>query len=400
MISNYRMTATPEQNRKLIAEEFSIFKPALIAHSDTEMDLKSLKLFHEVLAFNHRAEPDRYHYTIEYEVISKTTDKRNVQKLISQEIVRIASRMQSFVFKIDKKKMYEVTGEKNAGSISPFDRIIYEGNNIKVVLGTTFKKLLVRYQQFYLGDARTVRSLNHKASIHMYWLIISHSWKGSSFEVTLEELKVFLGCPGVYEDRWDNFRKKILEPIQAEFQDTWCEFSYQTQKKGRKIHALVFEFKSDAQIIRSIINESPYPFEQKLQQYKMKYTTIMQIREQVKKGNYTEQDVEKVIQHAQQNKTIRSKPGYIVKALTERWFEKMAIQTTLEISPSSPVPTNGHWGEVQQYWNFSLEQMKELRKHYNEHTLRMVHYKKKLFFERSTPVEEVFQAFLSSAVLS
>ncbi len=397
MGSNYSMTAVPEVNRKLIAEEFSIFKPALIAHSDTEMDIKGLKLFHEVLSFNHRHEPDRYQYTIEYGLISKTSDKRNVQKIIAQEIERIASRMQSFVFKVDKQKMYEITGERNAGSISPFDRIIYQGSNIKVVLGTTFKKLLVHYQQFYLGDARTVRSLNHKASIHMYWLIISHSWKGSSFEISLEELKVSLGCPGVYEGRWDNFRRYIIDPIQQEFEGTWCNFTFEAKKKGRKICALIFHFQSDTEIIRNIINECPYPFESQLQRFRVKYTTIIQIREQVNKGVYTEQDVEKVLKHAQMDKTIRSKPGYIVKALKERWFEKMAIQIELAMPDTSSVSVNGYWGKVQQYWNFSDDQMKKLSALYNEHTLSKAHYKKQLFFDQNADTEEVFNAFIQSA---
>ena len=393
----------PEINRKLIADEFSILKPALIAHSDTEMDLKSLKLFHEVLGFHHRAEPDRHEYFIDYSTISKTQDRKNVQKIIAQEVERIATRMQGFVFRVDKKKMQEITGERNVASISPFDRIIYQGSNIKVVLGTTFKKLLVRYQQFYLGDARTVRKLNHKASIHMYWLIISHSWRGNSFDVALPELKTFLGCEGMYEGRWDNFKRYILAPIQEEFKDTWAEFTFVTKRKGRKIAALQFEFKSDAQVIRSIINESPFNFEHQLHLYDVKYSTIISIRENVTRGKYSEQDVEKVIKQAQHDRKIRNKPGYIVKALKERWFERIATQTELPIGLSpgpghaGPGHANGRWGEVQQYWNFTPQQMNQLRERFNEHELSTVHYKKKLFFQDAADVQEVFEAFMQAA---
>lgn len=389
----------PDLNRKLIAEEFAVFKPALIAHSDTEMDLKSLKLFHEVLGFNHRNEPDRYEYYIEYDLISKTQDKRNVQKIISQEVERIATRMQGFVFRVDKKKMQQITGERNVASVSPFDRIIYQGSQIKIVLGTTFKKLLVRYQQFYLGDARTVRRLNHKASIHMYWLIISHSWKGNSFEIQLEELKGLLGCPGMYEGRWDNFRRYILDPIQKEFANTWARFSYKTKRKGRSIHSLLFEFDSDAQVIRGIINESPFSFEHQLHLFKMSYTSIVHIREQVRTGKYGEQDVEKVIKHALDDKKVRNRAGYIIQALKEKWYERMAVQTeiSIPIPASTPAPVNGHWGEVQQYWKFSEGQMKELRNLYNEQTLKTTHYRKKIFFDTETAVEEVYHAFLESA---
>ena len=94
--------------RKLISEEFQIHKPQIIAHSDTEMDLKSLKLFHEVLGFNHRTEPKRHAYYIAYDSICKTKDERKVQKIIDQEVERISTRMQAFVYKVEKKKMKEI----------------------------------------------------------------------------------------------------------------------------------------------------------------------------------------------------------------------------------------------------------------------------------------------------
>ncbi|WKN46490.1 replication initiation protein [Tunicatimonas pelagia] len=365
------------------------------------MDLKSLKLFHEVLGFNHRTEPDRYEYFIDYNLISKTRDARNIQKIISQEVERIASRMQGFVFRVDKKKMHEITGERNVASVSPFDRIVYQGSQVKIVLGRTFKKLLVRYQQFYLGDARTVRRLNHKASIHMYWLIISHSWKGHSFEVTLEELKRLLGCPGAYENRWDNFRKFILDPIQKEFKNTWAKFEYTTKRKGRRINSLTFTFESDAQVIRNIINESPYKFEHQLHLYQMKHNAVIHIRDQVRKGVYTEQDVENVILHAQSEKKIKSKAGFIIKALKDGWYERMAIQTELQIPVTTvvkptPTPKNGYWGEIQAYWNFSDEQINELRQVYNENTLKKAHYQKSTFFTEETNTEIVFDSFMES----
>ena len=394
------MTALP-LNRKLIAEEFAIFKPALIAHSDTAMDLKSLKLFHEILGFNHRAEPERHDYYIPYEAVCKTQDKRNIQKLISQEVERIATSMQGFVFKVDKKKMQEITGERNTGSISPFDRIVYQGSNIKCVLGTTFKQLLIRYQQFYLGDARTVRQLNHKSSIHMYWLIISHSWRESSFEITLKDLKIHLGCEGQYEGRWDNFKRFILDPICQEFSDTWAAFAYETIRKGRKIHALRFDFKSDAQVIRSIINESPYPFEHQLHLYRMDARKIVHIREQVNKGRYTEQDVNAIIKHVQHNRKIKNKAGYIVQSLKEGWYRNLAVQIELPMaaaeSPSpGPAPSSGRWGEVQQYWKFTSEQMQQLKSKYNEHTLYKKHYGLQQYFDALEPSrDEVFQSFIA-----
>ena len=399
--SNYTMANVPQINRKLIAQEFSIFKPAIIAHSDTEMDLKSLKLFHEVLAFNHRAEADRHKYSLPYAVITQTTNERVLQKTIAQEVERIASAMQRFVFRVDKKKMFEITGEKNAATVSPFDRIVYEGQKITVVLAPTFKKLLVRFQQFYLGDARTVRSLNHKASIHMYWLIISYSWKGNSFEISLEDLKDLLGCSGAYQDRWDHFKDRILNPIYQEFLGTWCEFSYQPQKKGRKITSLIFNFKSDAQVIRSIINESPFRFEHTLQQLRLDYKSIIDIRGRVQRGEYTEQDVERVIAYVQANKTIRSKGGYIIKALKERIFERLAVQTELAItpSPSSPPPTNGYWGKVQHRWGFSEEQMKELATLYNEHTVKRADYGLSIYYppDNAPTPDEAFAAFVKRA---
>ena len=392
------MPSVPQINRKLIAREFSIFKPAIIAHSDTEMDLKSLKLFHEVLAYNHRAEPDRHEYSLPYSAITQSTNERVLQKTIAQEVERIASAMQRFIFRVDKKKMFEITGEKNAATVSPFDRIVYEGQKITVVLGTTFKKLLVRYQQFYLGDARTVRGLNHKASIHMYWLIISYSWKGSSFEISLEDLKELLGCSGAYKNRWDDFKRRIIEPIYQEFLGTWCEFSYHPQKKGRKIASLIFNFKSDAQVIRSIINESPFRFEHTLQQLRVDLKSIVDIRGRVQRGEYTEQEVERVITHAQENKSIRSKGGYIIKGLKERIFERLAVQTELDITPSSssPTPTNRYWGQVRQRWGFSDQQMKQLATLYTEHSIKRADYGIALYYTPdSTPTtDEVFEAFV------
>jgi len=331
-----RSMAIMTTNRKLISEQFQIHKPQIIAHSDTAMDLKSLKLFHEVLAFNHRAEPNKHVYRIAYETICKTKDQRNIQKLISQEVERISTRMQAFIFKVDKKKMQEITGERNSGSISPFDRIVYEGSHIKVVLGNSFKKLLVQFQQFYVGDARTVRKLNHKASIHMYWLILSISWRSNSFTMEVEEFKKYLGCEGQYVGRWDNFKKYVLDPMVKEFKGTWAEFTYDTIRKGRKIAKIKIAFQDDAQVIRQLINESPFKFEHQLHLFGMEMNQIYYIRERVLKKDYTEQDVERVVSFVEKNRKIKNKAGYIIKALKEGWYKNIGLQIELPMPAHTP----------------------------------------------------------------
>lgn len=236
----------------------------------------------------------------------------------------------------------------------------------------------------------------------MYWLIISHSWKGCSFEVTVQELKELLGCPTAYENRWDNFRKYILEPIRKEFMNTWAKFEYTTKRKGRKIHSLRFDFESDAQVIRNIINESPFKFEHQLHLYQMKKNAIIYIRDQVLKNVYTEQDVEKVIKHAQDDKRIKSKSGFIIKALKEGWYQRMAVQSQLAIPEDTnhqktPIPVNGYWGVVQHYWEFSDKQMHALRQVYNEASLKRAHYNKSIFFDEHTNKDLEFDSFIEGA---
>ena len=137
-------------------------------------------------------------------------------------------------------------------------------------------------------------------------------------------------------------------------------------------------------------------FEHQLHLYQIKYTSIVHIRDQVRKGVYREQDVEKVIRHAQADKKVRSKAGFILETLKQGWYERMAVQVELSIPPSSPPPTNGYWGEVQEYWQFSEEQMAQLRERYNEHTLKTTHYKKSLYFDQTADKDQVFASFLET----
>ncbi len=378
-----------QYNRKVVSTEFAIFKPAILTHKDNEWDVKSLKLYHELLAFNHREEPGRTEYYIPYSRIAATSKERNIQKLISKEAERIGATMQSYVFRVDKKKLEEITGEKAPATISPIERIVYHGTNLKVVLTPTFKKLLVAYQQFYLGDMRTIRKFQHKHSINLYWLIISHQWKSNKIETSLEDLKEILGCAGKYESRWDNFRQFILKPVEEEFKGTWAEFSYEPYKEGKKVKGIIFTFRSDAELIRSVLNESPFAFELRLQKFGIEPHVIIDIRDAVRRGEYAEEHVEYVIEETRKRhviQKIKNPAGYFLKALKENWFEgkitipidppKKLLQQTVAHPSGGPSTMNAltEFDKIQQYWHFSDHQIMQIRNNLTEKDARRKHY--------------------------
>lgn len=393
-------------NGKVTAPEFAIYRPAILSHKDSTLDLLSLKLFHEILAFNHISDPDRHIYFIPYSRISTAKNKRVAQKVINAEIERICDSMQAFIFKIDKSQMEAITGEKHASTVSPFDRITRSEMNLKVVLGQTFKKLLSAKQTFFMGDLRVIRKFSLKHSINLYWLIISHQWKADSIFFELEDLKVKLGVGGKYVNRFDNFRSKVLDEAQVEFQDTWARFTYQPVKNKKKIVGVCFKFRSDAEITRAFLNSSPYPFESKLKKLKVAEHVVIRIRIMVSKGYYTEEHVENTIEETRKvhvSSKLKNPAGFFLKALDQSWYEnepEYQSESKTPVRKKKPVNTISEepkalselvgkphpeviasekkafsrYEMIAQYWGFSQEQAAIISSHLDEKKAYKIHY--------------------------
>lgn len=95
-------------------------------------------------------------------------------------------------------------------------------------------------EKFTKYNLEVIAKFNGFHAIRLYELLAQYRTQGFR-EMTLEELKNWLQVADKYGDRWNNFKARVLEPTINEINTKSDLFvSYETIKRGRKIHALNF----------------------------------------------------------------------------------------------------------------------------------------------------------------
>jgi len=246
---------------------------------------------------------------------------------------------QQRVFDLDEEFMRTHFGKKYPASIVPFPVISYEDNGFEITLEPHFKQILLRLEiGFTKGDIDLLRSYRHTYSHRMYWIIRQNQWRESEITLEIEKLKEALGCPGKYKS-FQNFKRRVLQPIQEEFKDTWVEFSYTLIRKGRggAATAITLRFQKDLHQEEALQLGKVYHFEKVLASYQIHEREIKKIRQKVTMKeslhddfHWSEKYVQTVIDLVKESYRLRKKikggnqirkmGPYILKVLNEGWY--------------------------------------------------------------------------------
>lgn len=320
---------------------YTVFQPNVLIGANNDLNVSEARLYSEILNINHREEPTRLNYTIPYSSITQLSDS-NVSIKAAQEVVRITQSLQKRTFFLNKEFMQKNFGEKHPVSINPFPTIRYEAGSFDITLNPYFKGILLRMDLgFTRGDIEVIRGFKHEASHRLYWLIRSVQWKvkGTSLSFEIEEFKAALGCSGLYENRFDNFKKVIINPIQEEFRKKWVEFEYTLDKggKGGKVKGITLEFKSDFELEKVLKLGYKYKWEESLTNYGLHERDIIQFRHsvtykaEIKPGHiwdtfYIQSCIQIALKLLKEREKVKGKNkilsfgNYLYTGITEGWW--------------------------------------------------------------------------------
>lgn len=338
---------------------YTVFQPNVLIGANIDLNLAEARLYSEVLNINHREEPKRLNYSIPYTSITDSSELV-ASKKTAQEVLRIIQSFQKRTFFLNKEFMHKHFGEKHPVSINPFPTIRYESGSFDITLNSYFKEILLRLDLgFTKGDIELIRGFKHEASHRLYWLIRSVQWKvkGTSLSFEIEEFKAALGCTGLYENRFDNFKKVIINPIQEEFRKKWVEFEYTLDKggKGGKVKGITLEFKSDFELEKLLKLGYRYKWEETLTNYGLHERDIIHFRHsvtykaEIKPGHiwdtfYIESCIQialkllKVSENSKGKNKIKSFNNYLYTGISEGWWlDEIAARRPRETTPVNQI---------------------------------------------------------------
>jgi hypothetical protein len=351
---------------------YTVYHPNVLIGANNEMRLAEIRLYTEILNFNHQEEPERLIYQIPYEYITQS-DRRQAGKNAVREFMRIAGTLQKRVFTLNKEFMQEHFNKNFPSTIVPFPTINYRDTCFEMELHPYFKKMLTKLELgFTKGDIEFLRTLKHEYSLRMYWLIRSEQWKvgGNMFKMELLGLKEALGCADQYQNAFDNFKRRVIEPVQNEFRGSWVEFEYETVRGGRGgkvVKEVIFNFKNDLEQGRQMQLGFRHPWEDTLIQYGIAERDVVKLRLNVtheaplKEGHHWDSFyVVTCIAIAQEHyrerrqnphsEKIKSMKNYLYKGLVEGWWvaevwsrrqKAEAVQNALLTLPQMAETTDG-----------------------------------------------------------
>lgn len=101
---------------------------------------------------------------------------------------------------------------------------------------------------------RCVIHLKSRQAYLLFLLLEKNRFRGSPFEIDLEDLKKAIGCEKEesYKD-FKRFNSLVLRRISAELiEKTECKFSYTTIKHGRKVTAIRFDLEKKTKIFQEL----------------------------------------------------------------------------------------------------------------------------------------------------
>ena len=320
---------------------YTVFQPNILINANTDMRLAETRLYTEILNFNHKDSPEQLVYKVPYEAITLRTDKDAISRNAKREYMKLTKRFQKRVFDLDEDFMKTHFGEEYPASIVAFPTIRYQDTCFVIEINRYFKAILVKLELgFTKGDIELLRQFIHTYSHRLYWMIRHHQWRANTntLRIDLEELKASLGCAGQY-DRFQNFKTRVMEPIQEEFRGTWVEFEYEIVRGGRggAVKEVIFHFSNDFEQTKQLKLGAAYPWESVLSSYNIPSREIIKIRQyvtqatEVKEGypwsDYYVSAVIKLVRDAyiRKNKNknaakIKNMGAYLYKMLTEGWL--------------------------------------------------------------------------------
>ncbi|RMG75335.1 MAG: RepB family plasmid replication initiator protein [Bacteroidetes bacterium] len=327
--------------RKKHPLHYSVFQPNILINANTDMKLIETRLYTEILNFNHKDTPDQLVYKVPYEAVTHRTDKDAISRNAKREYMKLTKRFQKRVFDLDEEFMKTHFGEEYPASIVAFPTIRYQDSCFVIEINRYFKAILVKLELgFTKGDIELLRTFIHTYSHRLYWLIRHHQWRPNtnSLRIGLEELKTNLGCAGLY-NRFQNFKTRVLEPIQEEFRGTWVEFEYETVRGGRggAVKEIIFHFSNDFEQTKKLKLGAAFDWEHTLANYNIPSREIIRIRQwvmeqaELKDGyrwnDYYVHAVIKLVRETYVRKNqskkatpIRNMGAYLYKMLTEGWL--------------------------------------------------------------------------------
>lgn len=94
-----------------------------------------------------------------------------------------------------------------------------------------------------MATVAQVEKTNSFAAFRIYLFLKQHStFKSGTYRIIpFDKLKEMLGLTGKYTN-YQNFRKRVLEPVREELSETDMAFDYEDKKSGRCIDAIKFTF--------------------------------------------------------------------------------------------------------------------------------------------------------------
>ena len=88
------------------------------------------------------------------------------------------------------------------------------------------------------------------AGFRVYWFMKQHSTfkNGTQRLIPFQKLKEMMGLTGKY-DSYQNFRKRVLEPVREELAETDMAFDYEDKKIGRSVDAIKFFYSKGVSLL-------------------------------------------------------------------------------------------------------------------------------------------------------
>ena len=267
---------------------YTVFQPNILINANSDMKLVETRLYTEILNFNHKDNPDQLTYKVPYEAVTLRTDKNAISRNAKREYMKLTKRFQKRVFDLDAEFMKVHFGEEYPASIVAFPTIRYQDTCFLIEINRYFKAILVKLELgFTKGDIELLRTFIHTYSHRLYWMIRHYQWRPNtnSLRIGLAELKASLGCAGQY-NRFQNFKTRVLEPIQEEFRSTWVEFEYDIVRGGRggAVKEIIFKFNNDFEQTKKLKLGAAYDWEHILSGYGIASREIIRIRQWVIEG--------------------------------------------------------------------------------------------------------------------
>lgn len=227
-----------ENNKEIIFKDTNLVSKAnSIIEAKFKLGVTEQKIISIIASNIHPNDQDFQIYTFSIKEFGNLIGSKS--KNLYREVDKITTQlMQPFLF---------INNEGKPTRIAWLSKATYNVNEGSVTvrfdpdLKPFFLMLNQKFTKYRLGNIIHLRS---NYSIRLYELL--KSFEGLTERTfTLEDLRSKLGAEDKYPN-WINFRQRVLDRAQAEIaQKTDISFTYETFRKGRAIHKIKFNIKTN-----------------------------------------------------------------------------------------------------------------------------------------------------------